>query len=68
MIVALNGAAVGAGIGLALTGDYRVCAQSSSFIFAFLRLGLAPDLGIAWTLPRLIGYQAAHDLSFVGKP
>jgi 2-(1,2-epoxy-1,2-dihydrophenyl)acetyl-CoA isomerase len=67
VIVALNGAAVGAGIGLALTGDYRVCAQSSSFIFAFLRLGLAPDLGIAWTLPRLIGYQAARDLLFRGQ-
>ena len=67
VIAALNGAAVGAGIGLALAADYRICAQRASFIFAFLRLGLVPDLGIAWTLPRLIGYRASRDLLYRGR-
>lgn len=67
VVVALNGPAVGAGIGLALAADYRVFAERASLVFAFLRLGLVPDLGIAWTLPRLVGYRAARDLLLRGR-
>ena len=62
VVVAMKGQVSGAGIGMALAADYRVFAERASLVFAFLRLGLVPDLGIAWTLPRLIGYRAARDL------
>jgi 2-(1,2-epoxy-1,2-dihydrophenyl)acetyl-CoA isomerase len=67
VIVALNGPAVGAGIGLALVADYRVWSSSASMVFAFLRLGLVPDLGIAWSLPRLIGHRLSRDLLLDGR-
>jgi 2-(1,2-epoxy-1,2-dihydrophenyl)acetyl-CoA isomerase len=66
VIAAINGPVAGAGIGIALAADYRICATSASFVFAFKRLGLAPDLGIGWTLPRLIGYRAARDVLLGG--
>lgn len=66
VICAVNGVAVGAGAGLALACDIVVAAQSASFIFPFNKLGLIPDGGTTWSLPRAIGLpraQAAIHLS-----
>ena len=67
VIAALNGPAVGAGIGLALAADFRFCAESASFVFAFRRVALVPDLGTCWTLPRIVGHRAARDLLMLGS-
>jgi 2-(1,2-epoxy-1,2-dihydrophenyl)acetyl-CoA isomerase len=67
VIAAINGPAVGAGIGLALAADFRVCAESAAFTFAFGRVALAPDLGTCWTLPRIVGHRAARDLLMFGR-
>ena len=67
VIAAVNGWAVGAGIGIALACDFRLGSDSTRFLFGFRRLALAPDLGIAWFLPRLIGYRAARDLLFADR-
>lgn len=66
VVAALNGPAVGAGIGLALAADFRVCAESAAFVFAFRRVALAPDLGTCWTLPRIVGHRVARDLLMFG--
>ena len=62
VIAAINGWTVGAGIGIALAADYRVCSENARFLFGFRRLALIPDLGVCWILPRLVGYRAARDL------
>lgn len=67
VIAAVNGWAVGAGIGIALACDFRLGSDSTRFLFGFRRLALVPDLGIAWFLPRLIGYRAARDLLFADR-
>ena len=54
-IAAVNGVAAGAGASLALACDLVVAARSASFIQAFSRLGLVPDSGATWFLPRLVG-------------
>lgn len=64
VIAAVNGWAVGAGIGIALACDFRIGSDSTRFLFGFRRLALVPDLGVAWFLPRLIGFRAARDLLF----
>ena len=68
VIAAVNGWAVGAGIGIALACDFRIGSESARFLFGFRRLALVPDLGIAWFLPRLIGHRAARDLLFSDRP
>lgn len=55
VIVGVNGHAVGGGIGIALAGDLIVAAESAKFIPGFFRLGVVPDIGTMYTLPRLIG-------------
>jgi 2-(1,2-epoxy-1,2-dihydrophenyl)acetyl-CoA isomerase len=62
VIAAINGWTVGAGIGIALAADYRICSENARFLFGFRRLALVPDLGVCWMLPRLVGYRAARDL------
>ena len=56
-VAALNGAAAGAGLGLALSADYRVAGPDAKLAAAFFRLGLTPDGGTTWLLPRLVGLQ-----------
>ena len=64
VVAAVNGWAVGAGIGVTLACDFRLCGESANFYFGFRRLTLVPDLGVAWFLPRLVGYRAARDVLF----
>lgn len=55
VVAAVNGVAAGAGVGLALACDVVLAAQSASFVMAFSNIGLIPDTGLTWFLPRLIG-------------
>jgi len=63
VVAAVNGVAAGAGANIALSCDIVVAAQSSSFIQAFSKIGLIPDSGGTFTLPRLIGWQKASALT-----
>jgi len=67
IVSAVNGAAAGVGMSLALMGDLVVCARSSYFLQAFRRIGLVPDGGSTWILPRLIGRARAMELSLMGE-
>jgi 2-(1,2-epoxy-1,2-dihydrophenyl)acetyl-CoA isomerase len=68
-ISAVNGVAVGGGVGLALGCDIVIAARSAEFINTFVpKLGLIPDVGASWYLPRLIGPARARALTFLGLP
>jgi 2-(1,2-epoxy-1,2-dihydrophenyl)acetyl-CoA isomerase len=66
VICAVNGVAAGAGANLALACDIVLAAKSASFIEAFCKLGLIPDTGGTWHLPRLIGQARATGLAMLG--
>ena len=66
VVAAVNGVAAGAGANIALCCDIVVAAQSASFIQAFSKIGLIPDSGGTYTLPRLIGWQKASALMMLG--
>src|SRR5436305_7566720 len=68
VVIAVNGVAAGGGFSLAMAGDIIVAARSASFIQVFSRIGLVPDLGSTWLLPRLIGRQRALELMFLNEP
>ena len=68
VVVAVNGVAAGGGFSLAMAGDMIVAARSASFIQVFSRIGLVPDLGSSWLLPRLIGRQRALELMLLNEP
>lgn len=68
IICAVNGVAAGAGVGLALACDLVIAAESSKFILSFSRIGLGPDAGISWNLPRLIGQARAKALTILAEP
>lgn len=63
IIGAINGIAAGAGCGVALAADIRIAADNASFMLAFSRVGLIPDSGANWFLPRLIGYARAYEMA-----
>ena len=67
VVTAINGIAAGAGMSLALSGDIRIAARSASFLQAFARIGLVPDCGSSWLLPRLIGMARAMELSLLAE-
>jgi 2-(1,2-epoxy-1,2-dihydrophenyl)acetyl-CoA isomerase len=67
IVTAINGIAAGAGMSLALTGDIRIAARSASFLQAFARIGLVPDCGSSWILPRLVGMARAMELSMLAE-
>ncbi|NWG15203.1 MAG: enoyl-CoA hydratase/isomerase family protein [Chloroflexi bacterium] len=67
IIAAVNGAAAGAGMSLALACDLRIAAESASFMQAFVKIGLVPDSGSTWLLPRLVGLTRALDLMLTGR-
>lgn len=67
VIAAIQGAAVGAGLGLALVADFRVAAPEARFAANFVKLGFHPGFGISFTLPRLIGPQKAALMCLTGR-
>jgi enoyl-CoA hydratase/carnithine racemase len=67
IIVAVQGAAVGAGLGLALVGDFRVAAPEARFTANFVKLGFHPGFGLTHTLPRLIGQHRASLMFLTGR-
>jgi 2-(1,2-epoxy-1,2-dihydrophenyl)acetyl-CoA isomerase len=67
VVAAVNGVAAGAGASIALACDLVVAARSASFIQAFSRLGLVPDSGATWFLPRLVGRARALGLALLGE-
>ncbi|MDO9434683.1 enoyl-CoA hydratase/isomerase family protein [Hydrogenophaga sp.] len=67
VIVAVDGAAAGAGFSLALTGDFILASERAYFVQSFGRLGLVPDWNSLFLLPRLVGLQKAKELVFTAR-
>jgi 2-(1,2-epoxy-1,2-dihydrophenyl)acetyl-CoA isomerase len=67
IVGAINGVAAGAGASLAFACDIRVAAEGASFALAFGRIGLVPDSGATWFLPRLVGPAKAAELALLGE-
>lgn len=67
VVCAVNGVAAGAGANLVLACDLVIAARSASFVEPFCRLGLIPDTGGTWFLPRLIGHARATALAMLGE-
>lgn len=67
VIAAVNGAAAGAGFGLALACDLRIVARSARLTAGYVRRGLSPDAGVTWFLPRLVGHGRATDIMLTGR-
>ena len=66
-VTAVNGAAAGAGCSFALAGDIVVAARSAYFLQAFVNIGLVPDVGSTWLLPRLAGKARAQAMMMLGE-
>ena len=67
VICAVNGIAAGAGVGFSLACDIVVAARSAKFVLSFAALGLVPDCGATWCLPRLVGEARARGLALLGE-
>ena len=67
IVGAINGVAAGAGASLAFACDIRIAAEGASFVLAFGRIGLVPDSGATWLLPRLVGPAKAAELALLGE-
>ncbi len=68
VIAAVNGAAAGGGLSLALAADFRLAAPGASFSAAFVRIGLSSgDMGCSWHLPRIVGVGLAAELMLTGR-
>jgi 2-(1,2-epoxy-1,2-dihydrophenyl)acetyl-CoA isomerase len=68
IVAAVNGVAAGAGVSLTLACDLRIAAASSSFRLSFVGVGLVPDAGSTWLLPRAVGSTRAAEIALLGKP
>lgn len=68
VITSVSGAAAGAGVSLAIGGDFMICADNAKFILAFVNLGLVPDTGATYLLTRLIGPNRTMELAATGRP
>lgn len=67
LVVAVNGPAAGAGLSLAVCGDLVLAAASAHFTLAYTGIGLSPDAGITWVLPRLIGMRRTQELVLTNR-
>ncbi|WP_053366662.1 enoyl-CoA hydratase-related protein [Bacillus sp. FJAT-27245] len=67
IVAAVNGVAAGAGMSLALACDFRILSEKASFIQAFIHVGLLPDAGNLYYLPRLVGHAKALELAVLGE-
>jgi 2-(1,2-epoxy-1,2-dihydrophenyl)acetyl-CoA isomerase len=67
IVAAVNGAAAGAGCSLALSADIVIAARSAYFLQAFVNIGLIPDAGATWLLPRLVGRARALEMMMLGE-
>jgi 2-(1,2-epoxy-1,2-dihydrophenyl)acetyl-CoA isomerase len=67
VVAAVNGAAAGAGFGLALACDVRIVAESARMTAGYVRRGLSPDAGVSWLLPRHVGLARATDILLTGR-
>ncbi|WCT72461.1 2-(1,2-epoxy-1,2-dihydrophenyl)acetyl-CoA isomerase PaaG [Sphingomonas naphthae] len=68
VICAVNGVAAGAGASIALAADIVIAARSAKFIQSFAAIGLIPDSGGTWILPRLVGHARAMGMALTGQP
>lgn len=67
LITAINGPAAGAGVGLAIMGDFALAGPRAHFTLAYAGLGLSPDAGATWFLPRLVGLRRAQELCLLNE-
>ncbi|MGB3635461.1 MAG: enoyl-CoA hydratase-related protein [Rubrobacteraceae bacterium] len=67
VVAVLHGPVYGAGVGLALACDLRVAAESVKFSVAFIKIGLMPDAGVSFFLPRIVGLGKAMEMSMLGS-
>ena len=67
VVAAVNGAAAGAGLSLACACDLRLASDSAAFVPAFVNVGLVPDTGASWLVPRLLGYGRAFEWMCSGR-
>lgn len=67
LVTAINGAAAGAGFGLAIMGDVALASSASSFSTAYGLIGLTPDAGTSWLLPRLVGLRQAQEIALANR-
>jgi 2-(1,2-epoxy-1,2-dihydrophenyl)acetyl-CoA isomerase len=68
LVAAINGVAAGAGVSLALACDFRIAARSARFQLPFVQVGLVPDAGASWLLPRIVGAGRAAEMALLGRP
>jgi 2-(1,2-epoxy-1,2-dihydrophenyl)acetyl-CoA isomerase len=68
VVAAVNGVAAGAGCSLAIACDILIASEKASFIEVFTKVGLVPDTGSSWFLPRLVGYARAAEMVFTADP
>ncbi len=66
IVAALHGPVYGAGVGIALACDLRVAAENTKFSVAFIKIGLMPDAGVTFLLPRVVGLGRAMEMSMLG--
>jgi len=67
LVAAIQGPAIGGGLGLALVADFRVVSREARFAANFVKIGIHPGFGLTHTLPRLIGYQRANLMFLTGR-
>jgi 2-(1,2-epoxy-1,2-dihydrophenyl)acetyl-CoA isomerase len=67
IITAINGAAAGVGCSIGLAGDFVLAGKSGYFLQAFVNIGLVPDGGASWMLPRLVGKARATEMMMLGE-
>ena len=67
VVAAVHGAAIGGGLGLAVSADFRIGCPDTRMAANFTQLGIHPGFGLSFTLPRLVGQQHAYDLFYTGR-